>query len=105
MGEEKFRELECEVVAEVSKETGVIISTGGGVVERDENRAFLSQNGKICYINRELAALATDNRPLSKDVFALFERRKGKYEFFADIKVFNNARIEDTMQEIIQKIY
>ena len=77
VGEEKFRELECEIVAEVSKETGAVISTGGGVVERKENRAALSQNGKICYIERELAALATDNRPLSKDVFALFERRKG----------------------------
>ena len=104
VGEEKFRELECEVVAEVSKETGVVISTGGGVVERAGNRDALCQNGKICYIERELSSLATDNRPLSKNVFDLFEKRKEKYAMFADVKVSNNACIEETIREIIQKV-
>lgn len=105
LGEEKFRELECEIVAEVSKETGAVISTGGGVVERKENRAALSQNGKICYIERELSSLATDDRPLSKDVAALFGRRKEKYEAFFDVKVSNNAELDDTIGEIIKKAY
>ena len=36
-GETAFREKECEVVKEISKITGAVISTGGGVVEREVN--------------------------------------------------------------------
>lgn len=99
-GVEEFRRIECEVVREVSKKSGFVISTGGGVVEREENYESLSGNGKIFLISRALSALATDGRPLSKDVFALFDKRREKYICFADFIVENDTSPEECAQKI-----
>jgi len=100
-GEEAFREIEKQVVADVAKESGLVIATGGGVVEREENLLSLSQNGKIYLIERSLEKLATENRPLSKDVAALFERRRDKYFLFADFRVENNGSAESAAEKIV----
>jgi shikimate kinase len=50
-GEQRFRDLETEVVREVSQLPDVVISLGGGAVLRDENRQALTQGGhKIIYL-------------------------------------------------------
>lgn len=99
-GEDAFRRLETEVLAEVGRERGLVISTGGGIVEREENLPLLSQNGRIYLIERDIEKLATEDRPLSKDVFALYERRKSKYERFADVKTDNNGTVEAAAKAI-----
>lgn len=65
-GEEKFRQFETEVLAEVSKESGKVIATGGGIVTRDRNYELLRQNSLLVYIHREIDELPTEGRPLSK---------------------------------------
>lgn len=102
-GEDVFRELEMQVVADVAKESGLVIATGGGVVEREQNRRFLSQNGKIFLIERSLDALATDGRPLSKNISALYERRRDKYLRFADEKIENSGAASETAENVIKK--
>ena len=102
-GEAAFREIEMQVVADVAKQSGLVIATGGGVVEREENKVSLSQNGKIYLIERSLALLATDGRPLSKNVSELYERRKDKYDAFADEKVENDDTAEKTAEKLIEK--
>ena len=65
-GEKYFRDLESEVIREVSSESCRIISTGGGAILREENVRCLKRNGKLFFINAELSRLrATDDRPLS----------------------------------------
>ena len=50
-GEQRFRDLETEVVKEVSKLQDVVISLGGGAVVREENRRALKEAGhKIVYL-------------------------------------------------------
>lgn len=46
-GEKYFRDIETEVVANVSKLDKTVISTGGGVVLRNENIENLRKNGII----------------------------------------------------------
>ena len=46
-GEERFRELEAEALAEASGMESVILSTGGGAVLRAENRRLLAESGFI----------------------------------------------------------
>lgn len=75
-GEAFFRELESEAVFEASIKTGTVISTGGGAVLREENRKYLCHNSKIVFLNREINALPTDGRPLSKNISALEEMYK-----------------------------
>ena len=102
-GEEYFRALEKEVVREVSKKNSSIIAVGGGAPVFEENRWALRQNACIVYIKRELSYLVSDGRPLSKSegIGALYEKRKGIYESFADYTVYNNGDILEATKEII----
>ncbi len=104
-GEAEFREIEKKIVAEVSKESGLVISTGGGVVERSENYGALSQNGRIYFIERSISSLSTEGRPLSKDIFSLYEKRIGKYLSFADVKIDNNRSSRQTTEEILEDFF
>ena len=90
-GDSYFRELESEIIKEASAEVGKIIATGGGAVLRRENRAALSENGRIYFIDRPLEMLIpTKDRPLSFDEESLkrrFEERYEIYTTFADKRI------------------
>ena len=46
-GEQKFREMETEMIEKVSSEKNVIISTGGGTVLKQENMDVLKKTGMV----------------------------------------------------------
>lgn len=46
-GEEKFRDYEKQVVTQLRELTGVVISTGGGMVTRPENLASLKEHSLV----------------------------------------------------------
>ncbi len=105
-GEASFRRLETEATAEVGKLSGIIISTGGGVVTVAENYELLHQNGVIVWIERDTNKLARDGRPisLSSDLNELYAARLPLYDRFADIKADNNGDINDTINAIMEMI-
>ena len=49
-GEAYFRDIEAEIVEEVSKKENCVISTGGGVVLRDENVDSLKRTGVMFFL-------------------------------------------------------
>lgn len=103
-GEQYFRALERQVVLDLSKETGKVIATGGGVVKNIENRQPLRSNGKIFLIVRDVDKLASDGRPLSKskeDIKRLYEERKQMYSDFKDFVIENNGEIDVAVQGVI----
>ena len=101
-GEETFRKLETEVLAEQGKRSGIILSTGGGCVTRPENYPLLHQNGTIFRLTRDLAKLPTEGRPVSQatDLAQLCARREPLYRRFADVTVSNDGALEVTVQTI-----
>ncbi|MBQ5608396.1 MAG: shikimate dehydrogenase [Oscillospiraceae bacterium] len=105
LGEEKFRELESDVVNEISKATGIIIATGGGVVLKDENIRVLSQNGRIYFLDRPLELLLpTKDRPLTSTKEALIKKyneRYGIYEKAADVKIDASGDVEAVTNAVI----
>ena len=101
-GEAAFRLIETEILAEAGKMSGVIISTGGGVVTRERNSALLRQNGKIVFIKRPIEALATADRPLSKNLEELYAHRLPLYRRFADVEVDNITTPENCAEEILE---
>ena len=105
-GEEGFRKLETEVLAEQGKLSGKIISTGGGCVTRQENYPLLHQNGTIVWIKRDLSLLPKDGRPLSlkNDLGEMYEKRKPCYERFADIVINNDGEPEAAAQRILEAL-
>ncbi len=105
-GEAGFRELETRALAEITKLSGVIISTGGGCVTREENYPLLRSNSKIVYLKRALEHLSTEQRPLSQSrgTAALYRERKPLYEALADITVSNDSTPEDAAKRILSLI-
>ena len=106
-GEKFFRDLETEVIREVSSENGRIISTGGGAILREENVRSLRRNGKLFFINAELSRLrATDDRPLSDTedkLSRLYSERMGIYKSTADVTVPDMETAESEAEYILTK--
>lgn len=48
-GEERFRDIEAQVIDELT-ESGGVLSTGGGAVLRERNREHLRQRGRVIYL-------------------------------------------------------
>lgn len=102
-GETEFRKIEAEVAAECGKNSGLVISTGGGIVKSPMNYVSLRQNGIIVYLKREVERLDTDRRPLSSDAAALkklCEERIPLYNKYADITVDNNCDFESAVSAV-----
>ena len=106
-GEVYFRDLESEVVRDVSSRGGRIIATGGGVILREENVRCLKRNGRLYFLDAALTRLrATRNRPLSdtKDKLArLYEERIGIYRATADVVVPDMATPDEEAAYILEQ--
>lgn len=50
-GEDRFRDLEVAVIDELTQSPAAILSTGGGVVLRPENRRHLFDRTQVVYLN------------------------------------------------------
>lgn len=103
-GETTFRDLETKTLAELGKESGLVIATGGGCVTKERNYLLLHQNGTIFWIRRDLNLLPTEGRPLSQSskLSDMYHVRKPLYESFADHTIDNNGSIEAAVQSVIQ---
>ena len=104
IGESGFRKLETQILEELGKESGLVIATGGGCVTQQCNYPLLHQNGTIFWLQREIAHLPTDGRPLSQttELSKMYEIRKPLYTRFADHSVDNNGDPENAANAIIR---
>ena len=107
-GETAFRDMESEVIKELSASGGKLIATGGGAVLRRENVDALKQNGTLVFLDRPLAdLLPTDDRPLADDankIKALFETRYPIYTAAADLTVPVTGTPEETAEAILEML-
>ena len=90
-GEKYFRDLETQVIKDISSKGCQIISTGGGAILRKENVNSLKRNGKLFFLNANPdRLLPTDSRPLSDTVEKLkklYDERIDTYKITADVIV------------------
>ena len=100
-GEDAFRKIETAVLRDVSKESGLVIATGGGVVTRPENLPLLRQNSVTVLLHRPIEDLPTDGRPMSQlhGKAALFAQRKPLYESWGEYRVDCNG-VDEAAQAI-----
>lgn len=100
-GEAGFRQMEAEVLRDVSKKCGCVIATGGGIVKIPENRRLIRQNSACVFLDRDLGLLPADGRPLSLNIGieALANERLPLYNSWCDYKVSVNG-IEKTAKKI-----
>lgn len=88
-GEDAFRNIESEVIREISSHGSLIIATGGGAVLREENILALKKNGRLFFLDRPLEHLVpTSDRPLAStraDIERRYNERIDIYRSSADV--------------------
>lgn len=90
-GEAYFRELESVLLSSVLRQSGIVLSTGGGAVLREANRMAMLRGGTVFALRataEELIARVGEdpNRPLlagdaEQRIRALLDERKQAYDF------------------------
>ena len=107
-GEAAFRRMETECARECGKLTGTVISTGGGVILREENMQALKRNGLVIFMDRkpeEILGEDLSDRPLVADdrqkIYRLREQRYPLYVRYADAIVHNCKAKEDTEAALV----
>ena len=113
-GEEGFRARETAVLEELSRDKGGIISCGGGVVLRPENRILMRRSGDVILLKASPETIIkrleseADKRPLlrapdrSERIRSLMEERRKCYEDAANLSIITDGLdAEETAREII----
>lgn len=117
-GEAAFRSMETDLVNMVVSEhlNQMVVSLGGGLPLREENRQLLKKAGKIVYLRTRPETVyerlkGDDTRPLlktedpQKRIRELLEERSEKYETLADIIIDTDGKdASDIANEIIAAI-
>lgn len=116
-GESAFRNMETECLKQLLeyKETAFVLSVGGGLPIREENRKLLSQIGHVVYLKASpdviYRRLRNDKtRPLLQGmnprgrIFDLMSARKSYYESAAEYIIeVDNKKFTEIMEEIKEK--
>ena len=91
-GEEAFRQYETEVLGEVARGVGQVVSTGGGIVLREQNRQIMRNSGRVVWL--QASAEATYQRlqldehqrppltahPMREEIEQLLAQRRPLYD-------------------------
>lgn len=108
-GEKYFRDVEAEVIREVSSESGIVIATGGGTVLRAESTDCLKRNGRLYFIDRPLSQLTpTSTRPLASstaDIEKRYNERYGIYTSVCDVRIDASASAPTVAEKILADYY
>jgi shikimate kinase len=114
-GEPTFRELEAALLRRLCMEDHRIIATGGGVVLRGDNRAYIKKTGRVVWLTadaetlwqRLLKDLTTASRrpPLTigglAEVKELLQQRTPLYQECADLTIDTAGRTPDEIAATI----
>ena len=114
-GEKHFRNLESSVIQDVSQKNDMVVSTGGGAIEDENNLCVLKKNGVVFYLeaspeNLYLRIKNETHRPLLHTenpldtLKKLLQKREKQYQAADFIIDTNNKNIELITQEVI-KVY
>ncbi|MBQ8375327.1 MAG: shikimate kinase [Clostridia bacterium] len=114
-GENYFRKIETEIVKELASRDRLVISTGGGLVLKEENTALLKKNGLIVFLRASFETLVKrlkvdGTRPLLQSntesirerLVRLLEERTPIYQSVADLIVDVDGK---TPEELAREIY
>lgn len=111
-GESYFRNIESEVLEELSNFNNVIISTGGGIVLAEKNRNILKNKGLTVFIDRNadiiLENIDPRERPLlAKDKNKLLELSKHREPLYIESAhvIFTHNTWEDNIDNTFNKFY
>ncbi|HBA89103.1 MAG TPA: shikimate kinase [Geobacter sp.] len=110
----KFRDMESEVAVDMSQRDNIIVDTGGGVIERQENVDALKKNARIFWLKASVDTIVsriqdgtarpalTTGKTFTEEVAEVLERRNPKYQAAAHHEIVTDERTpEQIADEII----
>lgn len=113
-GWQKFRDLESALALELSGRDGIIVDTGGGVIERPENVENLRKNACIFWLKASVDTIVSrissctqrpalvEGKTFTEEVAEVLERRESKYRDAANYQIDTDGRTpEELADEII----
>jgi shikimate kinase len=116
-GEAGFRAREHEVIAELVRREGIVLSTGGGAILLEENRRLLREGGIVVYLETSVAQQVArvrdgENRPLLAGTADLTQRltelmthRAPLYQEVATFTIGTDGRrVRDVVASIRKKL-
>ncbi len=111
-GEDSFRTEETRILTQLTQNSNCIIATGGGIVERGENKKILQTGGTVVFIDRPteniMNDIKTSTRPLlsqgKEKLLSLYEKRYEKYMDFSHIQIKNIGSLQEVTDRIINEV-
>jgi len=109
----KFRDMESELVRELSERNDIIVDTGGGVIERPENVVALRKNACIVWLRASVDTIVsriqsctqrpslTSGKTFTEEVAEVLERRTPLYEGAAHHQIVTDGL---TPEQIADKV-
>ena len=116
-GEQAFRDAETRLLQNLVGATPGIISTGGGVCLRPENRVLMKNHGVIVLIDRPIDDIMLDiraeKRPLlaqkgREEIERIYNERMPVYRSAADIVMNNGNGFHNglaALEEVVRRFY
>ena len=106
-GETQFRDFETRALEDLVDKDKLVISTGGGIVVKNENKKLMDGLVVYLYVCNHLIKerLKEDyHSPLlnKNSLEELYYDRLLRYQSFADVNISNEKNIEKTVSEIIK---
>ena len=115
-GEAGFREREREVIDELTRRTGIVLSTGGGAILLESNRECLRQRGAVVYLETSVHQQtrrvgAARGRPLlagtdpATRLAELMAMRAPLYQGVADLVIrTDERRVRAVAEQILREL-
>ena len=116
-GWKKFRDLEQDVISEISCSSNAVISTGGGVILRQKNVDALGSNGYFFLLVASVDDMfnrigddsnrpfLTDNKSRKEDLKKTLDERSSLYRKVADYIIDTEKKApEDIAKDVLTKV-
>ena len=115
-GEDRFREIESQLILDLGQGEAAVISCGGGVVVRPQNTEYMKKSGRIVYLQASPRTVYervkdSSDRPILKGhmnveyIAQLMEKRRALYEAAAEITIVTDGKsAEEIAKEILNRL-
>jgi len=115
-GEIFFRKEETRILHQISNNKNCVVSTGGGIILKEENVEIMRKTGVIILLKATSQTIYnrlkdTDSRPILKDnmnvefIQSLMDKRSRFYEISKDIEIITDDKsIGEICDDIIERL-
>tara|TARA_Y100001970_G_C14250883_1_gene871783 strand:- start:500 stop:988 length:489 start_codon:yes stop_codon:yes gene_type:complete len=110
LGEDHFRDIEFQEISKLLGKKNYVISLGGGTILNNNLRNIIKKNSFNVYLKVNIDTLTkrlekSKNRPLIqnkdiKEVLSNLMKKREKYYEKADLIIYNQYKISDTIKEL-----